>query len=59
MDGIYVEFPNYNVAIDGKEKVKVPLGHALAIAVDEKTGITRGSEYGRYSGIRSKKYGNA
>ena len=44
-DGLYVEFPNYQVStpIGG-----LPLGHGMVIAVDENTGQTRGSEYGRY-----------
>lgn len=46
-DGIYVEFPNYEVQTNTFLK-KQPLGHGMVIAVDENTGRTRGSEYGRY-----------
>lgn len=45
-DGIYVQFPDYRVQIPGGKKL--PLGHGMVIAVDENTGRTRGSEYGRY-----------
>lgn len=50
-DAIYVDFPDYSVKTDlpsssGMERM--PLGHGIVIAVDEKTGNTRGSEYGRY-----------
>ena len=44
-DGIYVEFPNYEVNTSSS---KLPLGHSIVIAVNENTGQTRGSEYGRY-----------
>ena len=49
-DGIYVEMPDYNVGVSesGNKKVTLPLGHGMVIAVDENTGSTRGSEYGRY-----------
>lgn len=48
LDGIYVNFPDYQVNTE-TELGKQPLGHGMVIAVDEKTGKTRGSEYGRYS----------
>ena len=44
-DGLYVEFPNYQISTPIG---KLPLGHGMVIAVDENTGQTRGSEYGRY-----------
>ena len=44
--GIYVVFPRYRV--DTGLGFRFPLGHGMAIAVDDKTGATRGSEYGRY-----------
>lgn len=44
-DGVYVEFPNYSVSTGIGH---YSLGHAMVIAVDRKTGNTRGSEYGRY-----------
>ena len=43
---IYVDFPDYQVETS-TVLGKMPLGHGLVIAVDEK-GRTRGSEYGRY-----------
>ena len=51
-DGIYVEMPDYQVDTgfknnDGSPK-KLRLGHGMVIAVEENTGSTRGSEYGRY-----------
>lgn len=49
LDGIYVNFPDYMVDTETKLG-KQPLGHGMVIAVDEKTGKTRGSEYGRYKG---------
>ena len=44
--GIYVTFPMYQV--DTGLGFKMPLGHGMVIAVNDKTGATRGSEYGRY-----------
>ena len=44
-DGIYVSFPNYKVSTPVGH---LPLGHGMVIAVNEDTGQTRGSEYGRY-----------
>lgn len=44
-DGIYVEYPNYQVSTPVGN---MRLGHGMVIAVDENTGKTRGSEYGRY-----------
>lgn len=44
-DGIYVEFPSYQIKTGSS---KLPLGHGMVIAVNEDTGQTRGSEYGRY-----------
>ncbi len=46
-DGLYVEFPAYQVKVPGSSG-RVGLGHGAVIAVDEDTGTTRGSEYGRY-----------
>lgn len=45
-DGIYVSLPDYMVdtGVAGKQ----PLGHGFVISVNEDTGNTRGSEYGRY-----------
>ena len=61
-DAIYVNFPDYIVdtgiadskvaqaiGLSAKNgKITAPLGHGAVIAVDEQTGKTRGSEYGRY-----------
>lgn len=47
-DGIYVNFPDYQVNTE-TQAGKQPLGHGMVIAVDENTGNTRGSEYGRYN----------
>ena len=44
--GIYVTFPDYKV--DTGMGFKAPLGHGMVISVNDKTGKTRGSEYGRY-----------
>lgn len=46
-DGILAIFPAYKVSVPGSSG-KVGLGHGAVIAVDEDTGATRGSEYGRY-----------
>lgn len=45
-DGIYVSFPNDRINIGGKHTDAVG-GHGIVIAVDEETGHTRGSSYGR------------
>lgn len=47
-DGIYVSLPNYQV--DTEVAGNQPFGHGFVIAVNEDTGSTRGSEYGRYGG---------
>lgn len=60
-DGLYVDFPQYQIDTDipagplkgvvktsGDGDIKMPLGHGMVIAVNEDTGETRGSEYGRY-----------
>lgn len=49
-DGMYVWMPDYNVStgIPAKKLARAKLGHGMAIAVDRETGVTRGSEYGRY-----------
>lgn len=46
-DGIYVYWPDYQVDTESSLG-KAELGHGMVIAVDNKTGKTRGSEYGRY-----------
>lgn len=45
-DGIYISYPQDKINISG---IKTDLvgGHGMVIAVDENTGKTRGSEYGR------------
>ena len=53
-DGIYVDFPDYQVTVPNSDQ-HIPGGHALAVAVDENSGTTRGSEYGRYN----SNYGSA
>lgn len=53
-DGIYVSYPSQKISI-GNGKYDNVGGHGMVIAVDENTGQTRGSEYGRYK----NKYGNA
>ena len=45
-DGIYVSFPNDKIEI-GKIKTPNVGGHGIVIAVDENTGNTRASTYGR------------
>lgn len=45
-DGIYVSFPNDQINIGGIRTSAVG-GHGAVIAVDEETGHTRGSSYGR------------
>lgn len=48
---MYVEFPDYQVKTglpNSSGMSRMPLGHGMVIAVDENTGQTRGSEYGRY-----------
>lgn len=56
-DGIYVSFPNDAIEIGGVKTPNVG-GHGIVIAVDEKTGNTRASTYGR--GVNnSKKHGGA
>lgn len=60
-DGLYVDFPDYGVdtgipagplkkvvKTTKKGNIESELGHGMVIAVDENTGQTRGSEYGRY-----------
>lgn len=57
-----VVFPEYSVATGiktGNETIDktvghLPLGHGLVIAVDNQTGETRGSEYGRYDTNKGK-----
>lgn len=53
-DGIYVSYPSQKITISGNKHDNVG-GHGMVIAVDENTGHTRGSEYGRYR----DKFGNA
>lgn len=56
-DGMYVSFPNDAIKIGGVKSKNVG-GHGMVIAVDENTGYTRGSSYGR--GINnSGKHGGA
>lgn len=45
-DGIYVSFPEDEIRI-GSSKYNNVGGHGIVIAVDENTGHTRGSSYGR------------
>lgn len=45
-DGIYVSFPKDAIQI-GDTKTTAVGGHGVVIAVDEETGNTRGSSYGR------------
>lgn len=57
-DGMYVSFPEDKIEIGLKQGSKHVGGHGIAIAVDEETGNTRGSSYGR--GVnRSGKHGGA
>lgn len=58
LDGIYVSYPNQSIKI-GPKRADYVGGHGMVIAVDENTGTTRGSEYGRYNGNNSSTYGNA
>ena len=46
LDGIYVHYDGYSV--NTGLGFNLPLGHAGAVAVDPKTGLTRYYEYGRY-----------
>ena len=47
-DGILIVFPNYKVDTDSRFG-KQPLGHAGVLLIDNKTGVTKYYEYGRYN----------
>lgn len=56
--GLNVVFPDYSIALPrvmGNSLPKLPLGHGLSIAIDERTGRTRASEYGRYDSYGTAK----
>ena len=45
-DAVYIAFPDYEITV-GKKKYK-HLGHAGVLLIDNKTGLTKYYEYGRY-----------
>ncbi len=47
-DGIYITYPDYMVDTETKLG-KQPLGHSGVLLIDNKTGLTKYYEYGRYS----------
>lgn len=52
-DGVLVVFPDYKVNTEiqfrGWKAPKAPLGHAGVLLIDNKTGLTKYYEYGRYA----------
>ena len=45
-DAVYIAFPDYKISVFGKQWSN--LGHARVLLIDNKTGITKYYEYGRY-----------
>ena len=45
-DGIYINFPEYKIKVLGKEQKH--LGHSGVLLIDNKSGLTKYYEYGRY-----------